>query len=66
MITDDVLHHLADKGHKDAQYQLGVRYCIRNNRALAKYWLKHAAKQGHPIAKDLLLELKKRNLFNDY
>jgi len=65
MIIDDALHHLAERGNKDAQYQLGVRYCMRNNRCLAHYWLTNAANQNHSIATDLLFELKKRNLFND-
>lgn len=66
MIIDDVLQRLADNGDINAQYLMGVRYCIRNNRPLATYWLKTAAKHGHLVAIDLLSELKKRNLFNGY
>lgn len=65
MIGNTELHRLAEKGHTDAQYLLGVRYCIRNNRYLAQYWLTYAANRGHSFANDLLCELNKRNLFND-
>ena len=65
MIIDDLLQQLADKGDINAQYLLGIRYCIRNNRPLAKYWLKIAAKQGHNVALELLSEFNKSHLLND-
>jgi TPR repeat protein len=66
MIGNTELHQLAEKGHTDAQYLLGVHYCMRNNRNLAQYWLTYAAHRGHSFATELLCELKKRNLNNDY
>ena len=66
MIVDDVLQRLADNGDINAQYLLGIRYCIRNKYPLAQYWLRHAAKQGHIVATELLSELKKRSFFNEY
>lgn len=48
------------KGHRDAQYKLGLCYLngdlgLDKNYTRAEEWLEKAAKQGHPEAQHLLL-----------
>jgi TPR repeat protein len=49
-------------GDSEAQYLLGLSYCIRYIPQQAYYWLKKSAKQGNKKAKTLLNELKAKNL----
>lgn len=49
------------RGHRDAQYKLGISYLngslgLDKNYTLAEVWLKKAANQGHPEARNTLLK----------
>jgi TPR repeat protein len=52
----------AFEGNSDAQYQLGIRYCIRSTPRQAYYWLQRAAKQGNSNAVSLLEELRTQKI----
>jgi TPR repeat protein len=52
----------AAKGNSEAQYHLGLRFCIKSIPSQAFHWLEKASKQGHSQAKLLLEELSERNL----
>lgn len=49
------------RGHRDAQYKLGISYLngslgLDKSYTLAEVWLKKAANQGHPEARNTLLK----------
>lgn len=51
----------AEKGSGESQYELGIRYLrgcgVKVDLERAKFWLRLAAKQGHPDAQELLEKL---------
>ncbi len=49
-------------GDSQAQYKLGVIYCIKEDKKAAAYWLQVAAEQGNLKAQEFLHELNKRKI----
>ena len=47
----------AEQGYADAQYMLGLCYCVKQDKPEAVKWLQKAAKQGHEKAKKALTEV---------
>lgn len=50
----------AEQGFADAQYMLGLCYCVKQDKPEAVKWLQKAAKQGHEKAKKALTEVSKQ------
>lgn len=50
----------AEQGYVDAQYMLGLCYCVKQDKPEAVKWLQKAAKQGHEKAKKALTEVSKQ------
>lgn len=50
----------AEQGYADAQYILGLCYCVKQDKPEAVKWLQKAAKQGHEKAKKALTEVSKQ------
>lgn len=50
----------AEQGYADAQYMLGLCYCVKQDKPEAVKWLQKAAKQGHEKAKKALTEVSKQ------
>lgn len=65
MLSNKVLHILAETGSPEAQYQLGLHYCFINNPTEAFHWLQQAAAQGHPMALELKQEIIERKLLDE-
>lgn len=51
----------AEQEYADAQYMLGLCYCVKQDKPEAVKWLQKAAKQGHEKAKKALTEVSKQN-----
>ncbi len=56
------LERKAILGDSQAQYKLGVIYCVREDKKAAAYWLQVAAEQGNLKAQEFLHELNKRKI----
>ncbi len=52
----------AANGESQAQYQLGLIFCVQENVYEAEYWIRLAAKNGHRYAKEVLREMEEKNL----
>lgn len=50
----------AEQGYVDAQYMLGLCYCVKQDKPEAVKWLQKASKQGHEKAKKALTEVSKQ------
>lgn len=50
----------AEQGFADAQYMLGLCYCVKQDKPEAVKWLQKATKQGHEKAKKALTEVSKQ------
>lgn len=50
----------AEQGYADAQYMLGLCYCVKQDKPEAVKWLQKAAKQGHEEAKKALTKVSKQ------
>lgn len=50
----------AEQGYADAQYMLGLCYCVEQDKPESVKWLQKAAKQGHEKAKKALTEVSKQ------
>ncbi len=59
--SKNLLDRAAD-GESQAQYQLGLIFCIKENVYEAEYWFRLAAKNGHRYAKEVLKEMEEKNL----
>ncbi len=58
----ELLERKAINGDCEAQYKLGVIYCIKEDKKSASYWLQVAAEHGHLRAREFLKELNKRKI----
>ncbi len=54
------------QGDNEAQYQLGIQYCIKDDPRNAYVCLRTAANQGHTKAKEFLGDLIRRGLLRSY
>ncbi len=62
IFSSKVLRVLVREGVSEAEYQMGLHYCVQNDGGRAIYWLKRAAGKNHLVAVEVMLEMVDKGL----